>query len=324
MPSDIRQKIEHDIENSPEFFVKAYSKYTGAVLNAPSPSLVQIKETLIARAESLGGVVTGNLLQRGNETSLLYPESELQYNDSPPNVQLEKTLNKLFKKFKIGARMVHEPAAAWKGKYVNDGGNKFVVINTANYGPTTLLHEYYHPAVAILEKRNFTLFAALEQEARSSGLAGASEEVVTEYLALQAKENKITILVKSFFAFITRVLGIGQRLTIESSTSLYDLLQVLNDGVDLSGESTVMVAYQKAESLGNSIVGSITDAPIKDRPDYLEVLKAEKSLSTSDTSNYYQNEEGKDSAIRLTSFIGDEDLGEFSSTSKNVRYNKAE
>lgn len=164
------------------------------------------------------------------------------------------------------------------------------------------------------------MFTSILNQARTEGFRQAEpEEAVTEFLATKAKAKGVNFYVAAFLQYIRRVMGLGKNL--DTATRLSDVLAILNEGVDVSQENTLFEAYKNMDDLVRTISGSIVDRPKAKRGDYLEILRKEfKNITTSDASNFYQDENKNDVAKRLSVFIGDQELGEFSTKFKDKKY----
>ena len=235
--------------------------------------------------------------------------------------QFDKALNLLSKRFKFPYRVIYAPDEKWRGKYLYDGNTRIVVVNSAHADVTTPFHEYYHPAVRILYNKNQKLFESILAQARLAGYAHKeAEEAVVEFLAAKAVAKGFDFYMASFLDFVKRVFGI--KTTLSSATKLSEVLAILNrSNVDISGETTLFEAFKNMDEMVRTIRGTLRDRPDEVRPDFLSILEKEfVGVSTSDTSDFYQDKAGNNLAKRLSAFVADE----FSTRIKNRRISQSQ
>lgn len=246
------------------------------------------------------------------------------------------SLNVLKRKFGIDFDIIDDPTSSVKGVYTNYGTKK-VVVNIAAATLDTSFHEYYHPFVRLLKTHNPTLYNAIGSEVAPNLTPLDQEEAIVEYLGLAiAKGKKDNILTR----FIDYLAGLFHRVfprarkAIHELSTLGDVLEILASSapIDVTEENTLMEAYQvkpildfllKNHSAGN---GSFQMSKVNTKKDYIAeliALAADKPYTTDDTSTTYTSNDG-DSKLRLTSFIGDREIGEFSVKYKNKPYSFAE
>lgn len=319
---EIRDELYRQVSQDPEYFLKAYKGYL-APLVGNNPSVASMVDAFYLRLAGRNGKLEGDMLVTNSGNYSLFPTASHEYN-AATNIptEMESMLNKLQTKFKVPFRVINDPSLKWKGKYVNDGNRKLVLVNLAYATPDTPLHEYYHPFVRILSSRNPALFNSILDEARLSGdTRPDEEEVVTNYLAKAATARVKPSLLESFINFLKRLFG---NKTVTESSTLKQILDTLDKGVDVSSESTLLEAYDKIEDLKKDVARKL-NTKHSEHPRILDRLTKEAvKYTTSDSSNFYQDETGKDAAIRLTAFIGDRELGEFSNYGKNFKWTESE
>lgn len=312
------KKIDEDVKSSIRAKVVANQDY---YRNAYKDLLKNSLGGLPLTASNMAEVFYTNW----EETGEAFPKTATEFLSAPSKQsEFDAALSKLSAKFKFPYRVINDPSIKWKGKYLNDGNQRVAVINAAHADATTAFHEYYHPAVRILHLRNAPLFNSILTQAREQGFKQREEEeAVTEFLSTKAKAKGIDFYLAAFLQYIRRAMGLGKNLS--SATRLSEVLAILNEGVDVSEENTLAQAYRMMDDLVDRISGSVTDRPIEKRGDYLAILRDQfKNITTSDASNFYQDENGNDVAKRLSAFIGDKELGEFSTRLKNKPLTQSE
>lgn len=205
-----------------------------------------------------------------------------------------------------------------------------VLINTAYANDSTPLHEYYHPFVRLLKVRNPRMFDLILSKATplATGENMDSEELVTEYLARIPKDSSI---LQRFLDWIKltlqKVLGISK--DIATLATIGDVLSFVENDLNsalIYSEKTLT----KADSDVASIIKSMKEGNIgykfkKDTTgtDYINAvlqLAKDQGLVTDDNSIYYRDATGNNVALRLTSFVGDREQGEFSVKWKGKKY----
>lgn len=319
---EVRDFLEEKVFSDPDYYRYTYSGYlTPLVGTDPTPR--QMAGAFFARLVDKVGKIEGDVLVTSNGNYTLFPTASQEYNSVTSTApKLEQALNSLQRRFNIPFKVIHDPEAKWKGKYVNDGTRKLVVINTAYATMDTPLHEYYHPFVRLLMLRNRPLLDELFNEAQLKGDTRLDEEeVVTTYLAKAALERQKPSLFKAFISFLQRLF---RNSNINESSTLKSILDTLEGDVDVSSENTLMEAFDKIEGLTHTIARKL-NSKHGEHPHILEKLVQQAvRYTTSDASNFYQDESGKDTAVRLTAFIGDRELGEFSTYGKNFKWTQAE
>lgn len=327
--------ISQRVAADPDYFLNAYSTYLRPLLNGRTdPS--SISTALYQRLDGKKGVVEGDSYRTAEGVFLLFPESKREYKSVR---EIPKTmlglLNTLQDKFGIGFEVIDDPNDKRKGAYINDGDSKLVLINLAHATEDTPFHEYLHPFVRLLLSQNSALFNSFATQARKEINSKLDdEEVVTEWLGRMALKDTKNSYLQAFFQWISRIISsiAGKKIPqISELTSLKDVLNYLHGKVDVSDERTLTYAEQNldefAATLKNS--GKLLFKKTRDESgtDYIAELKKITNalgLSTSDQSDFYQDKSGKDVAKRLTPFVGDRQLGEFSVKYKDKPYSYAE
>lgn len=322
---DVRQEIYNQVIGNEEYFTKKYRPYLQPILGTQ----MDAESMTIAFTQRFNGLspkINGDMVETSNGNYLLFPEVDTEYSsviDVPSAMDL--MLHNLKAKFGIPFVVINDTSQKFEGRYVNQGEKKIVVINVAYATETTPLHEYYHPFVRALRLRNPSLFDMIAARAALSDKRDDVEEVVTDYLSNNAKAGKELSYLEQFWYFIKKLLRLGVDTTIDNATTLSDIFKLLADGVDVTKESTLTSAYKKIDDIVKKIQNKITDRRLDTKIDFIENLKKNSAkFTTSDQSNFYQDENGKDVAKRLTAFIGDRELGEFAVKGKNKKYTRAE
>lgn len=320
---EIRDSIKKTVAENPDFFRTKYKTYLRDKLGKDNPTLNEMVEAFYSRLSGVRGLLDGDVVVTNEGNYSLFPISNIDYVSAAgiPS-SMEKALQALQKKFKIPFRVINEPSLKWKGRYVNEGEAKMVYINIAHATIDTPFHEYYHPFVRMLLMRNPAMFERLLNEARDAGDNRVDEEeVVTNFLAKEAVKRKSSNIFQAFINFLRRILS---NKNIDSYSSLKDVLTALDSKLDLSKERTLTEAFDKIDELIEQSAKKMNVDP-KDKPNILDKLVQEaKKYTTSDASNFYQDEQGNDVALRLTALIGDKELGEFSTYGKNFKRTQAE
>jgi len=318
--TQIKLALKLAIAENPEHYSIKYATYLNPITGGDN-SIPSMVEAFALRFAGIEATLKGDLVETPAGNMLLFPEASADYinADSIPT-SMDKMLNVLSKKFNIPFRVIHEPNQKWAGRYVNDGGNKIVYINTAFATESTPIHEYFHPFVRTLRIRNNVLYQSILEQARNLGdRREDEEEVVTDYLESQSTKRTFSSYLQQFFEFIRRILNISSNVTIDSATTLADLFKVAEKGLDLSKENTLTSAYKKVDILIDDIENKISRK--KEKPiDYIEKIRSDNpKLVTDDDSNYYKDLDGKEVATRLTVFVGDKEHGAFSTKARRFK-----
>ncbi len=321
--NEILDELTAKVNANPSFFAKKYEAYLKPIVgNSTNPTA--LIAAFYQRLANVKGKLNGDVIETSGGNYLLFPESQVNVGDIVPIPHaLQLVLDDLSARFNIPFRVFNDKEVPWKGKYINDGDAKVVLINLAHASAETPLHEYYHPFVRILSLKNQPLFQAIAQEAASKGDQRSDlEEVVTSYLASEALNRRPSTFLEMFFSFLRRIFK-GK--DVDKLTTIGEVLDVLSSKIDLSKESTLTEAYEKMDSLMDDIATSIGATKHKNAPDYISLLTAEAiKYTTSDSSNFYQDEAGNDVALRVSAFVGDKELGVFSMRNKNLKWSQAE
>lgn len=282
-----------------------------------------------------GGTISKGYVTKEGKTTTLFPTPEVSASIKSAKTvtpKIQTALLKLRKQFGIDFEIIHDETADWKGKYLNDGTTQRVVINSAKATLDTPFHEYYHPVVRLIKNENEALYDSLLKEAGVD-----TEEQLVQRLGEEAAKRQPSNWFQKFVEwFKARLQRFFPNATKEfrASTTLGDLVDILNSSksIDVSKENTLEEAYQKTlkEAL-DKVKGVLSNQTVKDtkanpEKDYIKEIvdKAkEDGLTTSDTENTYKDSNGKE-FTRLTPFIGDRQLGNFSVKYKNKPYSLAE
>lgn len=317
--TDVKAAIRQSVLENPDYYAKAYADYLNPYTGGDNTPQNMI-EAFGLRFQGVTGELKGDVVETISGNMLLFPEASASYrsaNDVPTS--MDKMLNVLAKKFGIPFKVIHEPNQRWAGRYVNDGDNKIVYINTAFATASTPIHEYFHPFVRTLRLRNNKLYAAILTQARAQGdKRQDEEEVVTDYLETQSKQKTYSSYLEQFFQFIRKLLGISSGVTLDSATTLSDLFEVAEKGLDLSKENTLTSAYKKIDILVDEIETKVFKKQTK--VDYIEKIRLDnQKLVTDDNSNYYKDDQGNEVATRATVFVGDKEHGVFSTKSRRFK-----
>lgn len=320
--TELRDEIYNRVIGNESYYLTRYKSFLSPLIGDRKDA-TSITTAFFARLKDLNGKLVGDIIETAAGNYLLFPETKIEYKEAI-NVptEMENLLEILRKRHNIPFRIIHETSEKWGGRYVNQGDAKIVVINTAYANANTPLHEYYHPFVRKVKMANPVLFNHILNQAQNAGdTRKDEEEVVTDYLANNSKKNTITSSLRMFWQYIANILGLRGKLTVNNATTLSDLLVLIKSDTDFSTENTLTSAFQKAEDIVNDVKNKISDRKSKSMVDYIEAIKKTATkFTTSDASNFYQDEAGKDIAKRLTAFIGDRELGEFSTTFKKYEY----
>jgi len=330
------QNIRDRVYSSPQMFLSKYDTYLRNIIKG-TPTIDKAVDVFYSRAKGIGGTVIGDVIQTPGKNFLLFPEASGDYKAAPSGSvpqKMQNLLETLSSKSGIPFQVINDKTQKFKGRYIFDGDERIVLINLAYADLSTPLHEYYHPIVRLLHTKNEKLFDSILQEARQVAVDDRtdSEELVTEYLAKLASRptSTFTRFMSWLTSFLRRTLGITK--PIDKLNSIGDLLKFTEDSLSAGLEEYTL---SKADSdlmqiLNNMTSSERTNFRVKkdesglDYVDALAKLAVEQNVTTDDTSQYYKDASGTDVAVRLTQFIGDRDLGEFSVKYKDKRYSFAE
>jgi hypothetical protein len=193
--SNLYEAIEEHVEAAPDYYLQAYANYGRRLLDK-EPTTRDLIDLFYVRASSIGGTLEGDVLKSSEGNYLLFPEAEQDFKplegmDIPS--KLWATLSSLSAKTGVPFQIINDPAQKFKGRYINQGEQRIVLINTAYANESTPLHEYYHPFVRLLKVRNPRMFDLILSKATplATGENMDSEELVTEYLARIPKDSSI-------------------------------------------------------------------------------------------------------------------------------------
>ena len=241
----------------------------------------------------------------------LFPESEtVATQEGKPENKFKDLLQELSSRFNIPYEVIDDPRQRFKGKYVNKGNNdRKVIINVAYATEDTPLHEYYHPFVSMLKISSPSIFDILYKESYSvNGIEDQEESVVT-YLSKQALNNKLSLYLNLFLNQIKKFLGLRNNLS--AASTLIDVLDMFNRGETVP-DTVVRTAYQNLDEAEEAVAEGLGTKP-PPRIDYIQELeKQAEGWTTSDTSVFYEKG-GTEKAKRVTSHVGDVEVGEYSS-----------
>jgi len=319
--------------------VKAYHIYTTDIEGLTSPK--SIREEI----QSLLPTVTDNFnFYKAKYQNTFPKKSELTpknlavfianytaTNGRPPlsnttdpggSIQLpfDKTLSYLSRKFDVPFTTINDPSIKDKGWYQNIDGKKEVIINLAYAAADTPFHEYYHAPVRILKEYNPTLYNNLIKEAESVTNKAVDEEGLVDLLGKMATRRKSTTLLTKFIRFIQSLFK--NNLTLRKLTPTTTLEQLaeyleLTPSIDVTLEKSIIRAYQGTE-IAKDIEEKFQDSVTKSTTDYIAELKrSAEGLIADDDSVYYKDADGNIVGARLTPFVGDRELGVFSTRFKN-------
>lgn len=254
----------------------------------------------------------------------LFPYVDMYASQSVPATgKLADKLVELQNKFKIPYIVIDDPKQKFKGRYVNQGNKKAVIINVAYATEDTPLHEFYHPFVRMMKMRQPNVFASILRLARGPNDSRTDEEeIVTDYLARTAQSGYVSVHLQRFLEFIKSLLGLKNEL--KDTSKLLDVLKTLDKGVDVSRESTLLSAFQGIDEMDELINRKVGETKSK-AVDYITPLVQQATAyRTSDSSVFYQDAAGNDIAKRVTSFVGDRVYGVFSKRLKKYETTLAE
>jgi hypothetical protein len=318
--SDVYNELLKQVTANKDFISEKYSTYLGS----KDMSAEQMASVFYSRFSGLSPKLKGDIVSTSNGDMLLFPEVEAYVSQkiNPPTT-LGDLLGKLQEKYNIPFVVINDPKQKFKGRFVNQGERKIVVINIAYATEDTPLHEYYHPFVRMMRLQSPQTFELILNSAKKHNkLETDPEEVVTDFLAKQAAKGNLSLFLNYFLDYIKKILGLTNNLAV--SSKLRDIFKVLDSNIDLSQENSLMSAYQKIDEITDLIGRKMPDR-ISQYVNYVEKLIKEGSqLKTSDSSSFYQDINGKDIAKRLTAFIGDKVYGEFSKKAKKYADSPAE
>lgn len=237
-----------------------------------------------------------------------------------PDRALQMTLESLSYTFGVPFTVINDPGSDVKGYYENGPNGKQVVINVAKATKDTPFHEFYHAPVRILKDNNPELYNNLIKQAEKMTAKAVDEEGLVDLLGKLAVRKSPSSLLQKFFAYLKSILfGPTKLETISASTTLSEFVDLLRKEykIDVSGESTISRAYQ-IDGVSKAVENKFQDAVKKVDTDYInELKKLSENLITDDLSNHYKDKDGKVIGARLTPFVGDRELGVFSTRFKN-------
>lgn len=322
---DIYNEIRRRVLADPDYYREKYTSFLGGKDFTP----LEMVEMFYSRFDGLNARIQNDFIATTNSEGiqsnmLLFPEVDkymLQKVSGPTN--LEKVLIKLQNKFNIPFVVINDANQKFKGRYVNQGNKKVVVLNVAYAASDTPFHEYYHPFVRIMKGTSPKTFDEIYKLAKRDDLDKRDpEEVVTDYLGKTAVKGRFNLYLQYFLDSVKNFLGLNNNLTARSR--LIDIFTVLDQGVDLSAEDSLASAYQNTKETEDLIAQKlgVTNSP---NINYVEILQNQNTnIHTNDSSVFYMDENNTNVAKRLTAFIGDRLFGEFSKRFRKYNQSREE
>lgn len=321
--SDLYEAISEKVDAAPDYYLEAYRPYAFRLLGK-EPTIDNLKDLFFVRASAFGGTLEGDVIKADNANYLLFPEAEQDFKVAPPQdvpTTLLKVLDALSTQTGIPFIVINDPAQKFKGRYINQGEQRVVLINTAYATDSTPLHEYYHPFVKLLRVRNPKMFEQIYSSALplATGENMDAEELVTEYLSkLPSTSTPLRKFVDWIIYTLKKVFNLTG--TINTLSTVGDVMTFLAEDYNskiIYSERTLTKADSDVASILQSLKDGVSFKFKKDTSgmDYIsEALKLakEQNLTTDDATIYYRNAAGEEVATRLTAFVGDREQGEFS------------
>lgn len=291
--SPVFQQIFNIVSSNPDYYANKYAKYLAGKVR--DTSVLDMTRAFYYRVE-------------GKEGIELFPATDVEFKQKAPTRNLMNTvLEDLKRRFNIDFTIIDDAAITFKGKYVNVGGEKQVIVNVANATLDTPFHEYYHPFVRLIKNENPELYRSLLEQAGVT-----DEEALTQQLGEMAASKYPTSLLARVLAAINRILRrlTGRNYELTGSSTIEEVVQYLmNENIDVVRENTLMTAYQASKIFA----GATKIEKEKFVQDVIEILrKASQDVKTNDDTSYYLDLAGNEIAKRLTAFVGDKVEGEFS------------
>lgn len=327
---EIMKRIRDKVKGDPTYYRNAYKKFLTKAIGSENFTDYEMMMAFAARALGIGGKLEGDMLKTADRSSLLFPEAEITYARAVPVPnRFRRVLKNLEQQFNMPFTTIDDPNDKRAGFYVFDGEKRMAVVNLAYADSTTPFHEYYHPFVALLHKENAGLFGDIEEQARkqSGDFKTPAEEVVTDFLAKAAVRKQSRGLLYRFFDVLSNFFRqvFKKRVTLSEATSMRDLMDMLDGTVDVSAEVMLNKANQDAFDAFKAALARMAGqgASYADGVAYLQKLQDEQrenGWNTDSNSNFYRDKHGNDVAKRLSPFIGDREMGEFSVREKDKIY----
>lgn len=335
----VLDKISEGVLNHEQFLRASLPNFVKANNANTTDSFVRALYERVKKFE--GGTISNGVITHKLGTTSLFPTAEI--NPGVKNSHTTKSdiihyLTKLRDKFGIDFEIINDKTQNWKGKYLNDGVTKRVVINLANSTLDTPFHEYYHPFVRLLKIENETLYNLLAEKAPKDPNK-EEEESVVEFLGREIQSSQPTNLLTKFIDWLRgRFLRVFPKSNtrIDQLTTISDVMNLLKEStpIDVSREDTLMEAYQGGlKDMINRMKGkssqsdqTVSDTKSDPNKDYITEIVEESvkgGYTTSDTETVYTSAAGK-TFLRLSPFIGDKQLGNFSLKSRKYQYSTAE
>ncbi len=328
--NNVLDTIAETVAAHEPFLREAFPKFVRANQAFTKQDLVRAFYERIKGYE--GGTISKGYVTKDGKTTTLFPKPEVS-----PSIKSAKTVTpliqsallKLRKQFNVDFDLIYDPSVEWKGKYLNDGTSKRVVINLAHATLDTPFHEYYHPLVRMIKNQNEALYNKMLEE------AGVTEE---EDLVQRLGEEAAKRMPANWFQkFLTWVQAKFRRFfpnskELGSASTLRDVLDAIHSTpIDVSSENTLEEAFQSTlkgafNKMKNRITGqSASDTKADASKDYIKELVDEskdEGFAPKD-DQVYSNGKGEE-VTRLSPFIGDRELGNFSLKYKGKPYSTAE
>ena len=304
---DIYNAILDPIKRNPVFFKNKYFDLFGTKDISPEV----MARVFYSRFDGMNAKLTGDTVIVGETTMGLFPDSEVMVTpQGKPDNRFRELLDELSSRFGIPYEVIDDKNQRFKGRYVNKDGVRSVVINLAYASEDTPLHEYYHPFVSMLQINSPSTFDILHKRAFVLNGIKDKEESVVQYLGEEALNNKFSLYLKLFLDYIKK--GLGLKNDLEANSTLLSVLNAFERG-DTIPDIVSRTAYQTLDSTEEAVATGL-GGKVPEKIDYIEELEKDaKGWTTTDTSVFYDNEAKTQKAKRLTSLVGDVEVGEFSS-----------
>jgi len=293
-----------------DYFINTYSDYLNPVLKGRSD------------VDSVVSAFAAWAIKNPNKGKFP-PTNKYYYSPSGPSIStLESLLHNLAARFNFPYAIVYDKTDKRKGYYQFDGTDRLVVVNLAYATPDTPFHEYLHPFVRLLKTENPKMYDMLLDLADARRVPDG-EEAVVEFLGKEAVKENSSIFMKFLSwlkSLLVRVFPKNRKAItdLSSISTLSELLDIVrNYNVDVSRENTLYSANQAASVYANAMGDKISEQ-FKFSEDVIAKVSLESDeYSTSDNSLYYQDKSGRDVALRATAFVGDSNVGVFSTKFRN-------
>jgi hypothetical protein len=128
--------IEDAVETRPDYYLEKYGDYLRGIVQK-QPTVDDAVAVFYTRAKDIGGTLNGDTIETPDGNFLLFPETKQTFHPAaatPVRERFEGVLDQLASRSGIPFQIIDEKNQPFKGRYINDGDARIVLINIAPCG----------------------------------------------------------------------------------------------------------------------------------------------------------------------------------------------